>query len=204
MINEKSNNYTNIGNNHVVNQTNHWIVDEIFIAHNVNNKLNRSTSCLKFHYENSIALAKDTKRKKDILDEQYIVQSAIYEKYPPMNEDTNNIYLPSIFIKNQYSTLLENIQSNLKNSAITTKLLNQTVVKNIINLNTIDVCTAEIVHLNSANNNIKEQDVLQKAIYSKVLNIVGIGKLTLPNDVTPKAHTLFASIETELYLPTLD
>ena len=127
---------------------------------------------MKFHYTNSKALAKDTKRKKDILDEQSTVQSAISANYSPINEDTNNPHHPSIFIKVQYATPLENVQSKLKNSAITNKLLDQNIVKEIINLNALYVCTAEIDQPNFANNKIKDQDVLQKAINSKITNKV--------------------------------
>ena len=65
-----------------------------------------------------------------------------------------------MLIKDQHATQLENIQSNLNNAAIITKLLDRTLVKNIMNLNEIDVCTVEIDQLNSAKNNIKEQNVL--------------------------------------------
>ena len=86
---------------------------------------------MKFHYTNSIALAKDTKRKKDTLDETSTVQAAISEFYSPMNEDTNNPYPLSILTKDKFATPIENVQSNLKNSAIITTLLDQTVVKKL-------------------------------------------------------------------------
>ena len=78
-----------------------------------------------------------------------------------MNEDTNNTYLLSILIEDQYSTLLENIKSNLTNSAITTNILDQTVVQNIINLNAIDIRAVEIVKLNT-NNHIYKKIFLVK------------------------------------------
>ena len=107
IINENSNNNTNIGNDNIEYQTDHFTIDEISIARNVNNKLSWSTKSFKFHYANSIALDKDTKRKTDILGEQYNDQSAIYENHPPMNENTNNPYPPSILTEDQYSTQLK-------------------------------------------------------------------------------------------------
>ena len=145
-----------IKNAHIAKQTNHFTIDEIYSTNNMDNKINRSTNCLKFHYETSIALAKDTKRKKHILDKKITVQSAVSANYSPINKDTNNPYHLSIFINDQYAILLENIQSNSKNSAITNILLYQNVVKEIINLNALDICTEDIDHPHSANNKIKE------------------------------------------------